>query len=63
MQLVVSSSTGHLLRLAVNEAKLPMAGRVAQRHVLLTLHSCEQETRSAIVEADSSGFWKVDPVS
>lgn len=50
--LVVGSSTGRLLRLAVNEANLPVMGRNAQGPVLLRLLPGETVVGAAGVEAD-----------
>nr|MBW0174381.1 topoisomerase IV [Vulcanococcus sp.] len=51
-ELVVGSSTGRLLRLAVNEANLPVMGRNAQGPVLLRLLPGETVVGAAGVEAD-----------
>ena len=51
-ELVVGSSTGRLLRLAVNEANLPVMGRNAQGPVLLRLLPGETVVGAAGVTAD-----------
>ena len=53
-ELVVGSSTGRLLRLAVNEANLPVMGRNAQGPVLLRLLPGETVVGAAGVAADGS---------
>jgi DNA gyrase subunit A len=50
--LVVASSTGRLLRLAVNEANLPVMGRAAQGPVLLRLLPGERVVGAAVAPAD-----------
>jgi DNA gyrase subunit A len=50
--LVVASSTGRLLRLAVNETNLPVMGRNAQGPVLLRLLPGEQVVGSASVSPE-----------
>lgn len=53
-ELVVASSTGRLLRLAVNEANLPLMGRNAQGPVLLRLLPGEAVVGAAAVNAEGS---------
>jgi len=50
--LVVASSTGRLLRLAINEANLPLMGRAAQGPVLLRLLPGESVVGAAAVDDD-----------
>ena len=50
--LVVASSTGRLLRLAINEANLPLMGRAAQGPVLLRLLPGESVVGAAAATAD-----------
>jgi DNA gyrase subunit A len=52
--LVVASSSGRLLRLAVNEANLPLMGRTAQGPMLLRLLPDEEVVGAACGNADSS---------
>jgi DNA gyrase subunit A len=51
-ELVVASSTGRLLRLAVNEANLPLMGRTAQGPVLLRLLPGETVVGAAGVQVN-----------
>jgi DNA gyrase subunit A len=53
-ELVVASSTGRLIRLAVNEANLPVMGRNAQGPVLLRLLPGEAVVGAAGVAAEGS---------
>ncbi len=53
-ELVVASSTGRLLRLAVNETNLPVMGRTAQGPILLRLLPGETVVGAAGVGADGS---------
>ncbi|MEY2644691.1 MAG: hypothetical protein RLZZ611_1340 [Cyanobacteriota bacterium] len=53
-ELVVGSSTGRLLRLAVNEANLPLMGRNAQGPILLRLLPGEAVVGAAAVSAGAS---------
>ncbi len=53
-ELVVGSSTGRLLRLAVNEANLPVMGRNAQGPVLLRLLPGERTAGVASVNRDGA---------
>ena len=53
-ELVVASSTGRLLRLAVNETTLPVMGRTAQGPILLRLLPGETVVGAAGVGADGS---------
>ena len=53
-ELVVASNTGRLLRLAVNEANLPVMGRNAQGPVLLRLLPGETVVGAAGVDAEGS---------
>ncbi len=53
-ELVVASSTGRLLRLAVNEANLPLMGRTAQGPVLLRLLPGETVVGAAAVQSDGT---------
>lgn len=53
-ELVVGSSTGRLLRLAVNDTNLPVLGRAAQGPVLLRLLPGEQVVGAAAVTAGGS---------
>jgi DNA gyrase subunit A len=51
-ELVVASSTGRVLRLAVNESNLPLMGRTAQGPVLMRLLPGESVVGAAGVRAD-----------
>ncbi len=53
-QLVVASSTGRVLRLAVNESDLPLMGRTAQGGLLLRLLPGEAVVGAAAVTAEGS---------
>ena len=53
-ELVVASSTGRVLRLAVNESNLPLMGRTAQGPVLMRLLPGESVVGAAAVRADGS---------
>ena len=53
-ELVVASSTGRLLRLAVNETNLPLMGRTAQGPVLLRLLPGETVVGAAGVDSEGS---------
>jgi DNA gyrase subunit A len=53
-ELVVASSTGRLLRLAVRDNTLPLLGRAAQGPMLLRLLPGEQVVGAACVAADAS---------
>ena len=60
-ELVVGSSTGRLLRLAVNEANLPVMGRNAQGPVLLRLLPGETAVGAAGINSHGSvllGSWR-----
>ena len=53
-ELVVASSSGRLLRLAINDANLPLMGRTAQGPMLLRLLPDEEVVGAACGGADSS---------
>jgi DNA gyrase subunit A len=53
-ELVVASSTGRLLRLAVRDSSLPLLGRAAQGPMLLRLLPGEQVVGAACVAADAT---------
>jgi DNA gyrase subunit A len=53
-ELVVASSTGRLLRLAVQEANLPMMGRAAQGPMLLRLLPGEAVVGATCVSPDTT---------
>ena len=53
-ELVVASSTGRMLRLAVNEANLPLMGRTAQGPVLMRLLPGESVVGAAAAAAEGS---------
>ncbi|MCX5947027.1 MAG: topoisomerase IV, partial [Cyanobacteria bacterium] len=53
-ELVVASSTGRLLRLAVNETNLPLMGRTAQGPMLMRLLPGETVVGAAAVRADGT---------